>query len=48
MPNLEHFLDDLEEIGIEPKQFRIPGQLYDNMLAEAEDIITQKPDEDDE
>ena len=48
MPNLEHFLDDLEDIGIQPKQVRIPGQLYDNLLSEAEEVIVQNPDEDDE
>ena len=37
MPNLKHLLEELEELGIEPKRIRIPGQLYDNMVADAED-----------
>ena len=37
MPNLKHLLEGLEELGIEPKKIRIPGQLYDNMVADAEE-----------
>jgi len=48
MPNLEHFLDDLDNIGANPKQVRIPGQLYDDMLAEAEESIEENPIEEDE
>ena len=48
MPNLEHFLNDLGDIGVEPKRVRIPGQLYDDMLAEAEDAVVENPDEDEE
>ena len=37
MPNLKHLLEELEELGVEPDKIRIPGQLYDNMVADAED-----------
>ena len=37
MPNLKHLLDDLEDLGVEPKKIRIPGQLYDSMVADAEE-----------
>ena len=37
MPNLKHLLEELEELGIEPNKVRIPGQLYDNMISDAED-----------
>ena len=37
MPNLKHLLDDLKELDIAPEEVRIPGQLYDNLIAEAED-----------
>ena len=37
MPNLKHLLDELQELGVEPKKIRIPGQLYDNLVADAED-----------
>jgi hypothetical protein len=47
MPNLEHFLDDLENIGTNPNQVHIPAQLYDDMLADAEESIQENPEEDD-
>ena len=37
MPNLKHLLEELEELGIEPNKIRIPGQLYDNLVADAEE-----------
>ena len=37
MPNLKHLLEELEELGVEPNKIRIPGQLYDNIVADAED-----------
>ena len=37
MPNLEHLLEELQELGVEPKKIRIPGQLYDNIVADAEE-----------
>ena len=46
MPNLKHLLEELEELGIEPRRIRIPGQLYDNMVADAEESIEDNPEED--
>ena len=37
MPNLKHLLDDLDELGVEPNKIRIPGQLYDNLVTDAEE-----------
>ena len=37
MPNLKHLLDELKELGVEPNKVRIPGQLYDNIVSDAED-----------
>ena len=37
MPNLKHLLDDLDDMGVEPEKIRIPGQLYDNLVADAEE-----------
>ena len=45
MPNLKHLLDDLEELGVEPNRVRIPGQLYGNMVANAEESIEENPEE---
>ena len=46
MPNLKHLLDDLEELGVEPHTVHIPGQLYDNMVADAEESSEENPAED--
>ena len=46
MPNLKHLLEDLEDLGIEPKTIRIPGQLYDNLVADAEE--SSNPEDEDE
>ncbi len=45
MPNLKHLLEDLEEIGVEPTRVRIPGQLYDSMVADAEESTEENPAE---
>ena len=45
MPNLKHLLEELQELGVEPKKVRIPGQLYDDMVADAEDSSEGNPDE---
>ena len=47
MPNLEHFLDDLENIGVEPKKVYIPPQLYDDMLATGEESLDENPIDED-
>ena len=44
MPNLKHLLEELEELGIELKKIRILGQLYDNLVADAEE--SSEDDED--
>ena len=45
MPNLKHLLDELKDLGVEPKQIRIPGQLYDSMVSDAEEIIEENPED---
>jgi len=46
MPNLKHLLDDLDEMGVEPKSIRIPGQLFDSLLSDAEESGEENPVED--
>jgi hypothetical protein len=46
MPNLKHLPDDPEELGVEPDAVRIPGQLYDSMVADAEESVEENPEED--
>ncbi|MFC2071479.1 hypothetical protein ACFLUU_02010 [Chloroflexota bacterium] len=44
MPNLKHLLEELEELGVEPDKIRIPGQLYDNLVADAEETDQEEED----
>jgi len=48
MPNLKHLLEELQELGVEPKRIRIPGQLYDKIVADAEDSSEENPEEEEE
>ncbi len=43
MPNLKHLLEELQELDVEPRQVRLPGALYDTLVAQAEEV-----DEEDE
>ena len=42
MPNLKHLLEELQELGVEPDKIRIPGQLYDNIVSDAEECSEEK------
>ena len=46
MPNLQHLLDDLKDLGILPKMLHLPGQLFDSLLSDAEDANDEDEDED--
>lgn len=45
MPNLKHLLEELQELGVEPRRIRIPGQLYDSMVADAEESSEEEAEE---
>ena len=38
MPNLKHLLDELLELDVDPRQVRLPGPLYDDLVSQAEDV----------
>ena len=38
MPNLKHLLEELQELDVHPKQVKLPGPLYDDLIDQAEDI----------
>ena len=44
MPTLKHLLEVLRKIRVDPDEVRIPGQLYDDLVDEAEDIAEKNPD----
>ena len=37
MPTLKHLIDELEQLDVDPKEIRLPGPLYDDLLNQAED-----------
>ena len=49
MPTLKHLLEELQRIKVDPDEVRIPGQLYDDLVDDAEDIAeeSQNPEEED-
>ena len=44
MPTLRHLLEELGLLRVEPEDVRIPGQLYDDIVADAEES-SENPDE---
>jgi len=44
MPTLRHLIEELQKLRVDPDDIRIPGQLYDNMVADAEDSIEENPE----
>jgi hypothetical protein len=53
MPSLKHLLEDLKEIDVDPNEVHIPGQLYDDLVDQADSIADEddnpakNPDEED-
>lgn len=43
MPTLKHLLEELRKIKVDPDEIRIPGQLYDSLVDDAEDIAEENP-----
>ena len=37
MPTLKHLLEELRKLGVDPDNIRIPGRLYDDIVADAEE-----------
>jgi len=36
MPTLKHLIEELRKIDVDPDEVRIPGQLYDDLIDDAE------------
>ena len=41
MPTLKHLLEELRKIDVDPDEIRIPGQLFDDLLDQGEDIAEE-------
>ena len=46
MPTLKHLIDELRRISVDPDEVRIPGQLYDDLVDQGEDLADQDGDDD--
>ena len=44
MPTLKHLLEELRKIDVDPDEIRIPGQLFDDLVDEAEHISEENAD----
>ena len=45
MPSLRHLLEDLQKLDVPPDDVRLPGTLYDSLIADAEESIEENPEE---
>ena len=41
MPTLRHLIEELGKISVDPDEVHIPGQLYDDLVGDAEDIAAE-------
>jgi hypothetical protein len=46
MPTLRHLLEELRKLSVDPDEVRLPGQLYDDLLDQGEDIAEEDDDTD--
>ena len=46
MPTLKHLIDELRRLSVDPDEVRIPGQLYDDLVDQGEDIADEDDDSD--
>jgi hypothetical protein len=45
MPTLKHLVDELHRLSVDPDEVRIPGQLYDDLIDQGEDIAHEDTDD---
>lgn len=46
MPTLKHLIEELRKLSVDPDELRIPGQLYDDLVEQGEDIADEDDDVD--
>ena len=45
MPTLKQLVQELKKLDIDPDEVRLPGELYDNLVEQAEDSTEENPEE---
>ncbi len=48
MPTLKQLLQELRKLDVDPDEVRIPGQLYDDLVDDAEEIAEENFDNTDD
>ena len=46
MPTLKHLLDEILKLNVDPDEVRMPGQLFDDLVDQAEDIADEDTNQD--
>jgi len=44
MPNLKHLLEELKELDVNPRQIKLPGPLFDDLVQQGEDAASEDED----
>jgi len=45
MPTLKHLIEELQKLAVEPDEVRLPGQMYDDIVDQAEGIVDEQEQE---
>jgi hypothetical protein len=45
MPTLKHLLEELRKLEVDPDEVRLPAQVYDDFVEQAEDIADEEEEE---
>ena len=45
MPTLQNLIDELRKLATDPDEIRVPGQLYDDLVEQAEDVIDENQED---
>ena len=45
MPSLQHLIEELHSLKANPGDVKIPGKLYDDLLEQVEDVVSDQNDD---
>lgn len=45
MPTLQNLIDELHKLAADPDEIRVPGQLYDDLVEQAEDVVDENQED---
>ena len=45
MPTLKHLIEELQKLAVDPDEVRLPGQMYDDIVDQADDIVDEQEQE---